>query len=94
MLRIGQKVTQTHDFRWMAINGEVTPKFGIVYTVRTIHDFDSKTYLRFYELKNEPRKYLDCEAEMAFAAHWFRPICDRPTDIRVFKALLTDCNAE
>jgi hypothetical protein len=88
MLRIGQKVTQTRELRWTAISGEITPKFGIVYTVRTIHEVNGTIYLRFYEFKNEPRKYIDTDAEMAFAARWFRPVVDRPTDISIFKKAL------
>jgi hypothetical protein len=88
MLRIGQKVTQVRDIRWVSINGEITPSFGVVYTIRTIHEVDGKPYLRFYEIKNQPRKYLDCDAEMAFGAWAFRPVCDRPTDISIFKKAL------
>jgi hypothetical protein len=89
MFRIGQKVTQIKAFKWPTCYGEATPQFGSVYTVRAILDAGArKRFLRFYEIKNQAQTYADGTFEMDFAAEWFRPLVDRPTDITVFEELL------
>lgn len=89
MYRIGQKVTQIKPFKWRNSRyAEVTPEYGVVYTVRTISEKDGMTFLRFYEIKNPLHVYADGEMEMNFAARWFRPLIDKPTDISIFKTIL------
>lgn len=88
MLRIGQKVTQTKPFKWRSNLGEVLPEFGVVYTIRAIKTSGSQAFLLFYEIKNAAHSYADFAGEMDFAARWFRPVVDRPTDITIFTEIL------
>ena len=89
--RVGQKVVCIYD-GWQSFfhPGEGKPEKGIVYTIRDVYvrDRDGSAFLRFEEIRN-PLIYRNGEAECSYAAHRFRPVVQRKTDISIFKALLT-----
>jgi hypothetical protein len=93
MFRVGQKVTMKEPWRRGPTRYcEVFTQFGAVYTIREILEVAGGAGLRFDEIRNEPRKYLEIPEpiELPFPAYNFRPVVERKTDISVFTALLTE----
>lgn len=94
---VGQKVALISDFpaseRARALlEGVELPRMGAIYTIRDMDvgaDIWTRhlTYLRFFELRNGP--HVNSGVEPNFDSRGFRPVIDRPTDISVFKAMLT-----
>lgn len=86
--RVGQKVTLKTNVRLNTSNGEISPQFGVVYTVRDISDYGGGAGLRFVEIVNNPQSYDEAFGELTFAAEEFRPLVTRETDISIFTAML------
>jgi len=82
--QVGRKVVCLHAL-WNRGIGEITPVEGGVYTIRAVElSPQGKVGLRFVEIVNAPRHYLDDYGETIFYAGLFRPL----TDITVFKDML------
>jgi len=92
---VGQKVALARKpNRVMATFGEAIPVFGPVYTIRDIFVCAGQELLRFVEIVNEPRVYLEGYQECGFNAKYFRPITERKTSIEIFKAMLNPSKTE
>jgi hypothetical protein len=94
--RRGQKVVFLgNDFNktWDTPFSQNRPTKGCVYTIRDIGEFcyidGVATSLWLYEITNPPC-HRWTPNEVGFKAENFRPVCDRKTDISVFKNLLVD----
>lgn len=89
----GQKVTLIVDQPWTPRQGDTTPIFGVVYTIRSVFDSYGGIGIRFMEIINQPRIHIDGYAEVAFLADSFRPVTERKTDISVFQEILLNVGA-
>lgn len=84
---VGQKVTMKPTppgWNWALWKGEIGPKFGHVYTIRSIF----LNGLRFVEIINPPIDTKEGFHECTFFPSRFRPALERPTDISFFERLL------
>jgi len=93
MFYVGQKVTLKYPVKYRDWYGELTPVFGVVYTIRDILSFAGEASLRFYELRNDIKLYTDDKGnrimdECHHTAEDFRPVLEKKTDISVFTELL------
>lgn len=91
--RIGQKVVCVRKAKYPnSLHGdEITVKVGVVYTIRELYAIPENGHLglRFLEIRNEPRQYLNAFMECGFYANRFRPLVERKTDISIFTRMLT-----
>lgn len=69
---------------------------GAIYTVRTVGFYPrwGEQGIRLHEVVNPIREYIGGNSEVCFAAHRFRPLIERKTDISVFTALLNNTPAK
>jgi hypothetical protein len=90
--RVGQRVVCVKRDAWtdalsqLPLEADNFPVFGMVYTVRTIDAAHGNLYLRFEEIVNAPRNYVNGLDECNFWAARFRPV--KETDISIFTAML------
>jgi len=86
--KVGAKVVCIKKGRWTSSqDGEDTPKYGEIYTIRNMVHYDTETYLRFNELVNPKMQYDDGYVEAAWYIEEFRPLVSLEDDISMFTAL-------
>ena len=80
---VGQKVTLIHNWspKRAAYADEVFPEYGAIYTIRSIDFDDNREWLRFIEIKNTPRLYIDIDGELRFSSKHFRPLVDTKQEV-------------
>lgn len=82
--RVGMKAVCVKKDQWqpvdLAVRNDPKPAYGDVWTVSSVCIRGDEEYLTFCE--SHPRTLL-------FSEH-FRPVASKPTDISIFKALLTN----
>jgi len=95
----GQKVVCVERFLNERKRLDITyPQQKIIYTIREIwrsRKMDAD-FFRLVEIRNA-RNCLDENGEWSEPGFWsarFRPVCDRPTDISLFTAMLNDKRVE
>lgn len=73
------------------IQKEILPVIGSVYSIRELFLLRNKVQVRLNEIVNSKKSYTDAldGCECAFIAYAFRKLIDRPTDISIFKDMLT-----
>lgn len=98
---VGQKVVLVRDFdpgvRIEAQkDGIILPLMDTIYTVRAVGAVGDMVVIWLVEIVNDKRYYLEFfqVLEQGFDPTRFRPVVSRPTDISVFKAMLTKAPAE
>ncbi|MDM9643855.1 hypothetical protein [Rhizobium sp. S163] len=96
---VGQKVVMVNEFlphnlERAADEGVTLPVIGPIYTVRGMEPgvFNRKrTFIWLDEVRNGPS---DDGIEPNWDASQFRAVVERPTDISIFKAMLTPKNEQ
>lgn len=79
---VGQEVTKKNADPWeYEGDGEIQPRFGVVYTVRAIEFGDDGPYLLLNEIRNTPCQYDDGFGERSFYAENFRPVIKPKAEI-------------
>ena len=72
-MKVGQKVVCISDYdypeRW-----EDLPQKDKTYTIREVETYKGGTYLRFNEIINQPRQYVEVYYEIIFDKVDFRPL--------------------
>lgn len=72
--KVGMKVVCVDD-KHFTKEGEIVPAQDEIYTIRDMHYVDGRLALRFEEIVNSPRVYIDMGFnECAFWAEGFKPI--------------------
>lgn len=80
--RIGQQVVCIHRGRWHELLcGEIAPVFNGNYRIRDMDSSPPGLSLQFDEIRNPALRHCEGPVECSFAAHWFRPLVDKMTDI-------------
>ena len=95
--RVGQKVVCIET--WVRRNGvgdEIGPVAGEIYTIRDIGFLNPAApdvvAVLLAEIRNAVHDYVDGRGETCFAAHRFRPVVERKTDISIFTQMLNPSN--
>lgn len=91
--KVGDKVTPIAEWpNTREHDNEILPKFGEVYTIRSIEIDADGPGIRLIEIVNQKQIYRDgasllwCECN--YAAAGFRPVEPRKTDISIFTGML------
>lgn len=86
--KVGAKAVCIKKGQWTsAQDGEELPKYGEIYTIRSMVHCGTETYLRFNELVNPKMQYDDGYVEAAWYIAAFRPLITLEDDILMFTAL-------
>jgi hypothetical protein len=95
---VGQNVTMIQTWEQYlagAVNvnlpepDETIPEFGRVYTIRAVSLMWGREFLRFVEIVNPIKLFVEGLDEVVFPARNFRPVIERKTDISIFTSMLT-----
>lgn len=94
--KVGDRVVCFY-FNWdsgdkhLCKDGEKTPEFGKIYTIRSIEKNDYLIGIRLDEIRNKPRLYAEGFSECCFYVKYFRKL-DTDFTEQVIRELLSSPN--